>query len=165
MMMYFSLPISCASDPNLFSKISFTTFIHFSLFLILVFYGMGRFGPALNSSLPLNLTQTGQAWPEDAATAFRFGEEAAVTMAILAFAFSAHTTAPTIFNGIRFTPEEKLDLKKKEEIVSRISAGSTLGVYVYYIFISMGKILLSQHHIRVTQEAFTFLDHLFLRTL
>lgn len=126
------------SNPEVFSKVSFTTFVHFFLFLCLVVYGMTEFVPARGSN-NLDINRTGEAWPEDAGKFFRFDEDAAVTMAVLAFTLSAHTTSLTIFAGIRFTEEEKKSSKAKEEVVLKIVQFSTTLVYFYYLFIAIGK--------------------------
>ena len=138
---YFSLPISCLSDPDVFSKISFTTFVHFFLFMCLVIYGMAIFGPARDSSISadLGLNRTGEAWPEDPGDIFRFGADAAITMAVLAFALSAHTTVMTIYNGIRFTKDERKEPKLREAVVNKINFGSAFAVYGYYLFIALGS--------------------------
>lgn len=102
---------------------------------------MATYGPARDSAISadLGINRTGQAWPEDPSETFRFGADAAVTMAVLAFALSAHTTVMTIYNGIRFNEEEKKEPRLREAVVNKINVGSALAVYAYYLFIAIGS--------------------------
>jgi len=150
LMIFFIGPISLRSNPDVFATISFTTFIHFGLFMILVFVGAATYWPSNN--LPgvftekelddLMLPKSTRLYPAGT-PAFKFQEDAVLTFAILAFAMEAHTTGLEILYGTRIT---KSDIREGEtlkdtkiRITSVIVAGSFAAVFVYYLIIMIGS--------------------------
>lgn len=124
LMVFFILPISLRSNPDVFAKISFTTFIHFGLFSILVFVGVARYWPS--NELPLVLTaeeldelslpKSSNVYPPEDKV-FRFNSDAVLAFSIIAFAAEAHTTAMPILHGTRIhkgaTDDEKIAITSK----------------------------------------------------
>ncbi|GBG27769.1 Sodium-coupled neutral amino acid transporter 2 [Hondaea fermentalgiana] len=153
-MLVFIVPLSLRSDPDLFANISFTTFVHFGAFLVLVCYGASIYhvsnlsdsavyteDEALALGLPIapNLYPS----PSDGAPApFIFSDQAVLVLAILAFAMEAHTTGLEILYGTRMRPEDQRPEESPDDhkirVTSLVVAGSFAAVFVYYLIIMLG---------------------------
>lgn len=153
-MIVFIAPLSLRSDPDLFANISFTTFIHFGAFLILVCYGAATYyvsnlsesavytrEEAIAEGLPI----APSVYPKESSGApapFIFSEEAILVLAILAFAMEAHTTGLEVLYGTRMRKENFREGESEDEhkvrITSYVVAGSFAAVFVYYLIIMLG---------------------------
>lgn len=147
-MVTFVIPISLRSDPDVIASISFTTGIHFFLFLILVVFGAAIYWPSNFSSkvftqeefdspgsIFVNETLSTTPFPDTTPIAV-FSYDTVVAIAIFAFAMEAHTTAMPLLHGTRAHKGE--DEAGKISVVSKIVGGTMASVFLYYVWIALG---------------------------
>lgn len=146
----FILPISLRGDPDVFATISFTTFIHFALFLGLVIFGAASYWPSNGIAEVLTLQQLTQlndtagggspagnissdVFPQS--EEFIFSSDTVLAVAILAFSMSAHTTGLPLLHGTRMAVGAAK--KEKMRLITKVVLGSYLAVLVYYLIIML----------------------------
>mmetsp|Transcript_68980 Transcript_68980/g.194539 ORF Transcript_68980/g.194539 Transcript_68980/m.194539 type:complete len:470 (-) Transcript_68980:13-1422(-) len=119
---FFVAPISCLSNPDVFSMISFVTWLHFGAFLVMMI---------LEAVLATSKRDT--FWPEEDGGPIRFGMATFSTTAIIGFAMAAHSTLLALLYGTKLPRED--DAARKE--IVKINGVSIVSVVVYYIVISV----------------------------
>jgi amino acid permease len=147
-MVTFVIPVSLRSDPDVIASISFTTGVHFFLFLCLVVYGAATFWPSNLSPLVFtkheydevnsefaNQTLSTEPFPTSTPVVL-WGYDTIVAIAVLAFAMGAHTTAMPLLHGTRVHKEEG-DVGKIN-VISKIVGGTMVSVFFYYVWIAFG---------------------------
>jgi len=146
LMVFLILPISLRGDPDVFATISFTTFLHFTLFLCLVIWGAVTYWPSNNMEEVLtrsqleqlnstgNITASTSLFPRET-SAFIFNTDTVLAIAILAFSMSAHTTGMPILHGMRMVAGCGKEVKMR--LITKVVYGSYIAVFVYYVVIML----------------------------
>eukprot|EP00746_Dinoflagellata_sp_MGD_P023672 gnl/MRDRNA2_/MRDRNA2_155503_c0_seq1.p1 gnl/MRDRNA2_/MRDRNA2_155503_c0~~gnl/MRDRNA2_/MRDRNA2_155503_c0_seq1.p1 ORF type:complete len:498 (+),score=75.83 gnl/MRDRNA2_/MRDRNA2_155503_c0_seq1:79-1572(+) len=114
-------PISCLSNPDVFSMISFVTWLHFGAFLVMVII-----------EAVTQVGNRGTFWPPEDGGPLQFNEAVFSTAAVIGFSMAAHSTLLAILYGTHLPKDEH----KARQIIVKINGGSILTVLIYYFIVA-----------------------------